>query len=172
MQKAETDRDRQIVVMGVMGAGKTTIGRALAERLGCRFFDADDFHSAANVRKLSEGVPLGSDDRAPWIAELVGVIRGLHANGETGVVACSALTSETRAALASASPAVVFVHLRGDRDAISGRLERRSGHFANPALLDSQFAALETPADAVAVDVAGATPPVIVDQILAALDRH
>lgn len=166
MPRAEGGRDRQIVVMGVMGAGKTTIGRLLAERLGCPFFDADDFHSGDNLRKLSEGVPLGADDRAPWIAQIADVIRDLHARAQTGVVACSALTRETRAALAAASPSVVFVHLHADRDAIGDRLDRRSGHFANPILLDSQYAALEEPLDAITVEVAGAAPPAIVDAIL------
>ena len=169
MPRAEADRERQIVVMGVMGSGKTTIGSALAARLRCRFFDADDFHSGDSLRKLSEGVPLGADDRAPWIAQIADVIEALHAKGETGVIACSALTGETRATLAAASPAVVFVHLQAGRSEIGERLLRRTGHFANPILLDSQYAALEEPLDAVAVDVAGATPAEIVDEILTRL---
>ena len=169
MQRGEADRERQIVVMGVMGSGKTTIGRALAERLGCPFFDADDFHSGDSVRKLSSGVPLGADDRAPWIAQIANVIAALHQNGETGVIACSALTRETRATLAAASPAVVFVHLQASRNEIGDRLRRRTGHFANPVLLDSQYAALEEPFEALPIDVSDAAPVEIVDEILTRL---
>jgi gluconokinase len=162
---------RQIVIMGVMGSGKTTIGRALAERLGCPFIDADDLHSESNVAKLSAGIPLSAEDRNPWIERVAEVIRDLNSRGETAVLACSALTQTIRARLATASPGVVFVHLRSDAAAISARLAERKGHFADPALLASQYATLEVPADAISVDASG-TPQEIVTAIHAHMSKR
>lgn len=159
---------RQVVIMGVMGSGKTTIGRALAERIGSRFFDADDLHTEANIARLSSGVPLSAEDRAPWIERVADLIHDLHRRGETAVIACSALTQTIRARLAAASPTVVFVHLRADATAIGARLAARRGHFADPSLLSSQYATLEVPADAISVDASG-TPDEIVKAIAAAL---
>lgn len=159
---------RQIVIMGVMGSGKTTIGKALADLLGCRFIDADDLHSEGNVAKLSAGIPLSAEDRSPWIDSVAALIRDLDTRGETAVIACSALTQTIRARLSSASRHLVFVHLRADATAIGARLEARRGHFADPSLLASQYATLEVPADAISIDASG-SPDQIVKAIAASL---
>lgn len=159
---------RQIVIMGVMGSGKTTIGQALAGLLGCRFIDADDLHSEGNVAKLSAGIPLSAEDRSPWIDSVGELIRGLDGRGETAVIACSALTQTIRARLAAASQNLVFVHLRANATAIGARLEARKGHFADPTLLASQYATLEVPADAISIDATG-SPDEIVRAIAASL---
>lgn len=159
---------RQIVIMGVMGSGKTTIGRALAAQLGCRFIDADDLHSEGNMAKLSAGIPLSAEDRLPWIDSVATLIRDLDGRGETAVIACSALTQTIRARLASASRHLVFVHLRADAIAIGARLEARRGHFADPSLLASQYATLELPSDAISIDASG-SPDQIVKTIAASL---
>jgi gluconokinase len=159
-----SNEPRIVIVMGVMGVGKTTIGRLLAEDMGCAFHDGDDLHPPPNREKLSAGIPLTSDDRRGWIAEIVRLIRSLHAGGKCAVIACSALTAAIRDELRAASPNVVIVHLRGSKELIRSRLQERKGHFANAALLDSQFDALEESGDAVSVDVSG-TPTDIVDAV-------
>lgn len=153
-----------VVVMGVSGCGKTTIGRALAARLGVAFLDADEFHSAEAVAKMRAGVALTDDDRAPWLDRLNAVI-GAHADV---VLACSALKASYRERLTRGREAVRFVHLAGSPATIAARLTERAGHYMNPALLESQFAILEAPAAAITVDVS-ASPGAIVDRVLAAL---
>jgi gluconokinase len=142
-----------LVVMGVSGCGKTTVGRRLADSLGWTFADADDHHSAANREKMKAGIPLTEDDRRPWLESLAALIRGWHEQGESAVLACSALSRRSRQILGSGAPGVVFVHLVGSPELIGARLAARAGHFFNPSLLASQFAALEAPGDAVVVDV-------------------
>lgn len=153
-----------IVVMGVAGSGKTTVGRLLAARLGCPFYDADDYHPPANIAKMSAGRPLNDADRADWLVALGGIISGGLARGEWGVLACSALKRAYRAVLRVDEQRVRFVYLRGDYDAIQARLRAREGHFLPAALLQSQFDALEEPTRAIHVDV-GLEP----DQIVAAI---
>jgi gluconokinase len=143
-----------IVVMGVTGVGKTTVGRLVALDLGWAFLDADDFHSAANVTKMRSGTPLTDADREPWLAALRAEIDGRLQRGEPAVLACSALKQSYRDRL-NASEAVSFVHLRGDPALIRERLMARSGHYMDPGLLASQFAALEEPESVLVVDVAG-----------------
>ena len=162
--------DRQIVVMGVMGAGKTTIGRALAARLDCPFYDADDFHPPENIAKMRGGVALAEEDRAPWIERIAELIAELHARGETAVLACSSLTQNIRQRISAASGGVVFVHLHADPEVIAARLATRRDHFASPSLLESQYATLEIPSDAIRADAAGA-PAEIVQTIVEALGR-
>jgi gluconokinase len=143
-----------IVVLGVMGAGKTTTGAALAERLGWRFFDADDFHSQANWDKLARGEPLSDEDRRPWLAALREQIDVLMAQGEPAVLACSALRESYRDALvpdAAERNDVRFVYLEADPELIQQRVQERTGHRASPALLESQLATLEEPRDALRV---------------------
>lgn len=135
--------------MGVAGVGKTTVGRALAAALGWTFVDADDLHPAANIAKMSRGEPLDEADRGPWLAAL----RARLDRGDDLVLACSALRAEHRHALAPAT----FVLLDASDDVIAARLAGRAGHFAGPALLPSQRAALERPGDALVLD---ATRPV------------
>ena len=137
--------------MGVSGSGKTTIGRALAQRLGWRFHDADDHHPAANVAKMRQAIPLTDTDREPWLASLREIIDRSIEGGDQGVLACSALKQRYRDTLTR--PGVRFVYLRGDLASIRARMEGRQ-HFMPVKLLESQFAALEEPADAIVVDVA------------------
>jgi len=136
-----------IVVFGVSGSGKTTVGRALAERLGCEFADADDFHSAENVGKMRSGIPLNDNDRAGWLSDLRDLIDDRFAKGSDLVLACSALKQKYRDYL-SENCEVRFVYLRGTFETISRRLIERPNHFMNPSLLRSQFDALEEPTDA------------------------
>ncbi len=143
-----------IIVMGVSGCGKTTIGRLLGESLGWPFYDGDDFHPAANVAKMASGVPLEDEDRAGWLAALAHLIQVRAGAGEQGVIACSALKESYRALLRGADPgAVRFVFLKGSYEVIVERLRCRGGHFMKPELLASQFATLEEPLDALCVDV-------------------
>lgn len=144
---------RAIVVMGVSGCGKTTAGRALADALGWRFVDADDFHPSANVDKMRAGIALDDADRAPWLARLNAVLRHAVARDAPLVLACSALRARYRERLRERAPRLAFVHLAGDFDTIAARIAARSGHYMPPALLRSQFEALEPPDDAVVVDV-------------------
>jgi gluconokinase len=135
------ERPPLVVVMGVSGSGKTTVGRALAERLGVPFEDADDLHPEANVAKMSAGIPLDDADRGPWL-ETVG--RWLAAHRDTGaVVSCSALRRAYRDVLADAAPSAVFLHLDGPRDVVAARVGSRPDHFMPASLVDSQFATLE-----------------------------
>jgi gluconokinase len=143
-----------IVVMGVTGAGKTTVGQRLAKSLGWRFHDADDFHPPANKAKMNAGIPLTDDDRWPWLRALRAVIEQALADGSSAVVTCSALKRAYRDVLSGGLDGVHYVHLTGDMRVLAARLASRRGHFMNPALLESQIATLEAPADALAVDVA------------------
>ncbi|WP_282701588.1 gluconokinase [Streptomyces sp. CC219B] len=158
-----------VVVMGVSGTGKTTIGSLLAARLGVPYAEGDDFHPPANIAKMSAGTPLTDADRWPWLDAI-----GTWAHGRAGlggVVSCSALKRAYRDRLRAAAPDVVFVHLAGDRALVEDRMSHRQGHFMPAALLDSQFATLQPlqPDEAgVTVDVAG-SPEEITERSVAAL---
>ena len=160
-----------IVVMGVSGAGKSTVGKLIAARLDCPFRDADSFHPAANIAKMSRGEPLTDDDRWPWLNAIAAWIAEHRAAGTTCVVTCSALKRRYRDIITSRQSADVrMVYLKGDFDLIAARLKARKDHFMPPALLQSQFAALEEPsADERAITASiDATP----DEIAArALDK-
>ena len=142
--------------MGVTGAGKTLIGEKLAAALCVDFFDGDDFHSAEAIAKMRSGVPLDDSDRLPWLGRIADRIRELDSRGESAVFACSALKETYRQILRSAAPAghVRFVYLRASRELASARLHNRQGHYMPAQLVTSQFAALEEPAEAVALDAA------------------
>ncbi len=173
MAEGGTSR-RAVVVMGVSGSGKTTIGRLLAERWSCPFVDGDDLHPEANVAKMAAGMPLDDRDRAPWLERVRAVIDEHAAKSGLVVVACSALRRAYRETIAGNRSDVCFVYLRGDADLIQNRMRERTGHFMPPELLGSQFDTLEEPGDAIAVDISG-TPEEIVDQIIVAMsedDRH
>jgi gluconokinase len=143
-----------VVVMGVSGCGKTAVGSRLAQRLGARFIDADDLHPAANVEKMRAGIALDDADRAPWLALLNACLRECVAAGEPVVLACSALKQRYRDTLAAGVPGLRFVHLAGSREVIASRLAGRRHRYMPATLLDSQFATLEPPADAIVIDVA------------------
>jgi gluconokinase len=152
-----------IIVMGVTGSGKTTVGSLLARQLRWRFADADDFHPKSNVEKMRLGIPLNDNDRRPWLERLRAEIANQNAEGRNLVLACSALKEEYREML-TIGPAVKFVYLKGSAEIIAHRLEARHGHFADEKILAGQFADLEEPDNAVAFDIAG-TPEEIVTEI-------
>ncbi|ONK09989.1 gluconokinase [Streptomyces sp. MP131-18] len=132
-----------VVVMGVSGVGKTTVARALAERLGVPFAEADDFHPPANVAKMSAGTPLTDADREPWLRSLGAWLGEREKEDSGGVMTCSALKRAYRETLRAGAPGVFFLHLEGSKELIEERLGRRTGHFMPPALLASQFSDLE-----------------------------
>lgn len=154
-----------IVLMGVSGSGKTTIGKILAERLGWTFVEGDDYHTPGNVAKMKAGNPLTDADRGPWLTDLRERVDAACVRTENTVVTCSALKEKYRDFLEEHDPdCVQYVYLHGSEELIKKRLEARTGHFMNPELLHSQFEALEPPANAVRVEVGG-TPEETADQI-------
>ena len=160
-----------VVLFGVSGAGKTTIGKLLAEDLGWRFLEADNFHPRATIEKMRSGVPLTDEDRWPWLERLREQITLSLAAKENAVLACSALKRAYRERLL-VNDDVKFVFLRGDYALIERQLRRRRGHFMNPALLQSQFADLEEPQpdeDVLTIDL-GRSPQELVDEIKAKLN--
>ena len=152
--------------MGVSGCGKTTVGRALAERMRCAFHDADDFHPPANVAKMRAGIPLTDADRDPWLDRVAADMTVIGGRGEHAVLACSALKQAYRDRLARAGD-VRFVYLRGDQATIAPRLAARAGHYMPASLLASQLATLEEPAHAIVVDIRST-----VDEQVAAIVRE
>ncbi len=145
-----------VIVMGVAGCGKSTVGPLIAEALGGAFAEGDQFHPPANVAKMSSGLPLDDSDRMPWLAAMAEAIRDWRRQAQPTVLACSALRQRYREVLADGSDEVRFVYLRGTQTLIGDRMARRRNHFMPPSLLTSQFATLEEPADAIIVDVGGA----------------
>lgn len=132
-----------VVVMGVAGTGKSTVGRLLAERLDVPYAEADAFHPEANIAKMTAGVPLDDADREPWLDSIGAWAAGRAGAGLGGVVSCSALKRRYRDRLRAAAPGLFFLHLTGDRELVAERLEQREDHFMPGSLLDSQFATLE-----------------------------
>jgi gluconokinase len=162
-----------ILVMGVSGSGKTTVGAMLAGRLGWRYAEADSFHPAANIEKMAAGHPLTDEDRRPWLAAIAQWIDTEVATGESAVVTCSALKRAYRDQLHADRPQVRLVFLQGSKDLIATRMAARQGHFFTAAMLDSQFADLEEPTPdegALIVPIVG-SPAEIVEDILTALGR-
>ena len=156
-----------VVVMGVSGSGKSTIGTALAGALGWRCLDADSLHSEASIEAMKHGIPLTDETRAPWLAAVHARLRESAARGEDLVAACSALKEKYRRTLSEGVP-VTWVYLKGSPALIRKRLEARSDHYMKAGMLESQFAALEEPEDAIVVDVSQ-PPPAIVKDILTGL---
>ena len=140
-----------VILMGVTGAGKTTVGKALAAALRWRFADADDYHSPSNIAKMRAGIPLDDADRAPWLQSLHDAIARWTNAGDNVVLACSALRDSYRQLLVVTAD-VYLVYLRGSFDAISQRLSRRTDHYMNPKLLRSQFETLEEPRNVLVID--------------------
>jgi gluconokinase len=163
-----TVKEMILLVMGVAGSGKTTIGRMLAGRLGWAYLEADDFHSVANKAKMSSGEHLTEADRLPWLEAIHAELKAQTAKGKNVVLACSALNEEYRHIL-TAGLNVKIVYLRGSKELIARRLRERVGHFAGEAILDDQFAVLEEPRDALIVDVAE-EPEKIVQKIFARIN--
>jgi gluconokinase len=153
-----------IVVMGVSGCGKTTIGQQLADRLGWPFFDGDAFHPRANIDKMSRGIPLNDDDRLDWLAAIADRMRALIAANQSGVFACSALKEKYREQL-RVMDQVKFVYLRGSYDLIWSRMQARTDHYMKPDMLASQFEALEEPPDALTLDITR-TPHDLIETIV------
>lgn len=157
-----------IVLMGVTGSGKTTVGELLGQQLGWAYYDADDFHPAANVRKMASGTPLADEDRWPWLETLSAAI-GQWLRAEQGaILGCSALKQSYRALLVGGRPGVQIVHLKGPKALIARRLATRQHRYMPATLLNSQFATLEEPGDALSVDI-GPPPAAIAATIRSAL---
>ena len=141
-----------VILIGAAGAGKTTVGKALAAATGWRFVDGDDYHAPESVAKMRAGTPLSDDERAPWLASLHRVIAAAIDRREHLVLACSALRDRYRRTLQGGLHQVRFVYLHADEPALRRRLAERSGHFAGPRLLASQLATLDAPSDALTAD--------------------
>ena len=152
-----------IIIIGVTGSGKTTVGKLLARSLGWKFYEGDEFHSPASIDKMKRGVPLNDQDRMPWLLAIRGLISELIERQENAVIACSALKAAYRKILRVGKD-VVFVYLKAEIPLIQERLKGRSGHFMNPALVQSQFELLEKPKDSIRVDAA-LSPAEIVQRI-------
>jgi len=159
-----------VIVMGVSGAGKTTVGRALATALGWEFHDGDELHSATSKLKMHRGVALDDADRAPWLSAIRKLILSMLSEGRDGVIACSALKQSYRDEIVVDPNSVKIVYLEGSKEVIAARLGNRGGHFMNPDLLQSQFDTLEEPHDAIVVEITMA-PEAIVSAIRARLGR-
>ena len=157
-----------VIVMGVSGVGKTTIGTRLASLLGWRFMDADEHHPAENVVKMTGGTPLTDDDRWPWLDRLNALLREKEALGESAVLACSALREAYRQRLTNGLRSARIVFLHGDENLLRARLAQRQHRYMPASLLSSQFATLEPPADALRIVVSG-TPESCVDAVASGL---
>ena len=142
-----------VLLTGVAGTGKTTLGRALATELGWTYHEADDFHSAANQAKMGRGEPLDDTDRAPWLAAIRAAMDECRAAGRNAVFTCSALKESYRRVLLDGAAGTALVFLAGDRDVLLARIAQRRDHYMKPAMLESQLAILEPPAGALALDV-------------------
>lgn len=158
-----TNRTNTIVIMGVSGSGKTSVGKALSDKLGWQFKDSDDYHPMVNKEKMRQGVPLNDEDRKPWLQILRDNILSWSQNKTPTILACSALKQSYRETLIEKSP-VTFVYLKTERDVLKKRLESRSHEYMNPALLDSQLNTMEEPDGAQVVD--GNLP---IDEILVSI---
>jgi gluconokinase len=146
-------KTRFLIVMGVSGCGKSSVGGALAQSLRWDFYDADDFHPPANVAKMASGTPLDDSDRAPWLASLSELISSSLKADKPGVLACSALKERYRQKLMNGNDGVQIVYLKGSYDLIWSRMEKRTDHYMKPHMLKSQFETLEEPKNAITVDV-------------------
>lgn len=163
-----TSEGAQIIVMGVSGSGKSTIGALIAGALGVPFVDGDALHPQSNVEKMAGGTPLNDDDRWPWLATVGSTLADAGHNGTGMVIACSALRRAYRDAILTNAPATRFVHLSGSREVLATRLEGRSDHFMPPSLLDSQFAALEPLAEdepGIVVDIDQPVPDIVSETV-------
>ncbi|CAI1739677.1 gluconokinase [Serratia fonticola] len=138
---------KSIILMGVSGSGKSTIGAAVAREIKAKFIDGDDLHPRANIQKMASGQPLNDEDRAPWLQRLNDAAYSLNHKNESGIIVCSALKRRYRDLLRKDNDNMVFIYLKGSFEVILARLQARSGHFMPTELLKSQFEALEEPGD-------------------------
>lgn len=158
------------IVMGVSGCGKSSVGKALAEKLGWEFYDADDFHPPANVAKMADGIPLDDSDRAPWLAALHDLISSSLKTDRPGVLACSALKDRYRQQLMDGNDDMQIIYLKGSYDLIWSRMEKRTDHYMKPHMLKSQFDALEEPMNTLTIDISMSTQD-IVQEILKHMEK-
>ena len=154
-------KPRFFIVMGVSGSGKSSVGKALAERLGWDFYDADDFHPPENVVKMANGSALNDSDRAPWLAALHELISSSLKADKPGVLACSALKERYRQQLVEGNEGVQIVYLKGSYDLIWSRMEKRTDHYMKPHMLKSQFEALEEPTNALVIDISRSVAEIV-----------
>lgn len=163
-----------IVIMGVSGSGKSSIAKALATHYGYTFLDADDFHSEEALARMASGLPLTDDMRYPWVGRICDHLQGASQRRDHSVLAFSGLRQAHRDMLRTAGLKTVFLFLHSDKDVIQQRIERRTGHFMAPKLLDSQFATLETPALETDVFKLDVSPPldVLITQAIHIVDKH
>jgi gluconokinase len=164
----ETNHPQAVVLMGVAGSGKTAVGMQVAQKLDWIFLDADNFHPPANIEKMKHGIPLNDQDRAPWLQRLHDELQRQMAEGHSVILACSALKESYRKVLRDEVFPPKFVYLDVDPETIRDRLQERTAHFFPKELMESQFAALEKPKDAIIID---ARKPLadVVDQVIRAL---
>jgi gluconokinase len=146
-------KTRFVIVMGVAGCGKTTVGKVLAQRLGWDFYDADDFHPPKNIDRMAHGIPLDDSDRTPWLARLHDLISSSLTQNRPGVLACSALKESYRQQLLAGNEDVQIIYLKGTFDLVWSRLSARKEHYMKPYMLESQFEALEEPTNALVIDI-------------------
>lgn len=159
-----------IVIMGVSGCGKTTVGKLLSKKLGMAYFDADDFHPQSNVDKMKNGTPLTDEDRLPWLVTLANEIEKWEAKGGA-ILSCSALKEKYRQVLASKINTITWIYLSGSFDLIKSRLENRDEHYMKSHLLQSQFDALEIPDYGLEINITS-TPQEIVNTIISKLNTN
>jgi gluconokinase len=144
---------KAIILMGVSGSGKSSLGRQLSKFLGWPFFDGDDFHPEENIAKMSQGIPLDDDDRFVWLAILHDLIAENLVEGKSILLACSALKQKYRDQLSQGNPGIIFVYLKGNFELIFSRLQNREYHFMKKEMLRSQFDTLEEPVDALEINI-------------------
>jgi len=162
---------RFLIVMGVSGSGKTSVGKGLAESLGWDFFDADDFHPPENVAKMASGIPLDDSDRAPWLTALHDLISSSLKQNKPGVLACSALKERYRQQLMTGHAGVQLVYLKGSYDLIWSRMIARKEHYMKPPMLQSQFDTLEEPANALTIETSVPVPEIIQEIMRSIADK-
>jgi gluconokinase len=162
-------KPRFFIIMGVSSSGKTTVGKALAARLGWDFYDGDDYHPFVNIEKMAAGVALNDEDRLPWLAALEAIIAFGLKHDSPGVLACSALKESYRRVLLKDKEGVVIVYLKGDFDLIHTRMANRADHYMKPGMLKSQFEVLEEPVNALTMDIS-LSVEAIVEKILVSMN--
>lgn len=150
-----------VVVMGVSGSGKTTVGKLLAQNLGWKYLEGDDFHSAENIKKMSNGISLTDEDRMPWLARIKNEIDYYFENGSDVVLACSALQENYRTYLAAGISTIRFLYLKGESAVIRERMKSRGDHYMKSEMLNSQFSSLEEPTDAIVADITRAPQDIV-----------